>query len=279
MRIFLLSAVLFIFLLSGCGEAKSDIVATTAPLREFTEAVCEGTGLNVGVIVSQPISCVHDYALSTNQMRAIESAQVLVCTDLSLETYLEGPLHYYKGELLTTIEGISLLPGEEGEFDPHIWLSPENAATMTGNIAAQLSHLYPEHAGQFQANAKAYSLKLYSLEAECRDLLSDISVNQLITFHDGFAYFAACFDLEILAAMEEESGSEASAEDLITIVSLVRENHLPAVFVEQDGSRSASSVISAETGCSVGVLSTGIGGTDYFKTIRGNAAAIREALK
>lgn len=41
--------------------------------------------------------------------------------------------------------------------------------------------------------------------------LESLSCRELITFHDGFSYFADAFDLTILRAMEEEAGSEASA--------------------------------------------------------------------
>ena len=37
-------------LLGGCGAAEQyDIVATTAPVQQFAEAVCAGTGLTVGL--------------------------------------------------------------------------------------------------------------------------------------------------------------------------------------------------------------------------------------
>lgn len=52
-------------LLGGCGAQKTyEIVATTAPVWQFANAVCEDTGLEVGLVVSDSVSCLHDYTLS-----------------------------------------------------------------------------------------------------------------------------------------------------------------------------------------------------------------------
>ena len=273
----LLAAVLT---LAGCGSKQETIVASTSPVQQFAAAVCEGTGLEVGLVVSDSVSCVHDYTLSTAQMMKIEKAEVILLSGADLEEFMADALESASGRVIECSDGVELLPGEEeGEYDPHIWLSPMNARIMTRNIAKKLSALYPEHADTFATNAEHYCDELYALELECGNLLYDLENRDLITFHDGFAYFAQAFNLNILAAIEEEAGAEASAKDLTEMTELVRSYGLPAIFVEQDGSRSAARVISRETGCKVGVLSTGLGNKDYFKTLRDNAIAIKEALQ
>lgn len=269
---------LLALLLCGCGGRQETIVASTSPVRQFARAVCEGTGLEVGLVVSDPVSCVHDYTLSTTQMMKIEKAEVVILSGADLELFMEDALQGCD-RVVSCSAGVDLLPGEEdGEYDPHIWLSPVNARIMVRNIARQLSVIYPEFSDTFTRNAELYCDELISLEAECLSILSGLDRRELITFHDGFAYFAKAFDLEILAAIEEEAGSEASARDLAEMVELVRSHELPAVFAEQDGSRSAADAISRETGCRVGILATGLGNDDYFKTLRSNAEAVKEAL-
>lgn len=77
-------------LLGGCGAQKTyEIVATTAPVWQFANAVCEDTGLEVGLVVSDSVSCLHDYTLSVRQMVAIEKAQVVILSGLGLETVLD----------------------------------------------------------------------------------------------------------------------------------------------------------------------------------------------
>lgn len=278
-KIFVILSLLFsLLLLSGCGQKETSIVASTSPVQQFAQAVCEGTGLEVGLVVSDAVSCVHDYTLSTSQMMKLEKAEVVIISGADLELFMEDALKNCS-RVISCSSGIELLPGEEeGEYDPHVWLSPVNARIMTRNIAVQLSVLYPEYADTFTRNAEHFCDELITLQEDCLLTLSGLECRELVTFHDGFAYFAQAFGLDILAAIEEEAGAEASAKDLTEIVGLVEEHGLPAVFAETDGSRSAADAIARETGCKVGILSTGLGNNDYFETLRSNAKAVKEAL-
>jgi len=280
-----------VLLLGGCSEKDTPaIVATTAPVQQFAQAVCAGTGLEVGLVVSDAVSCLHDYTLSVNQMAAVERAEVVILNGCGLEAFMEKPLEN-KPVCIDSSVGIELLCGhvhgaeehehghDHGDYDPHIWLDPENAARMTQNIAEELAVLYPEYAEQFAANAEAYCLRLSALKEEGLALLEDLPCRDLITFHDGFGYFANAFSLRILASIEEDSGSEASAKDLQEITELVEKQAVPAVFAEQNGSRSAASVIAAETGCAIGVLDTVMSGEDYFTAMERNLQAVKEVLQ
>ena len=117
-----------------------------------------------------------------------------------------------------------------------------------------------------------------ALQKYGEESLRNLSSRELITFHDGFSYLAESFDLTILMAIEEESGSEASAKQLISLIRLVEEHQLPAVFIEMNGSVSAAQIIAAETGISVYSLDMGISGNDYFDTMYRNIDTLREAL-
>ena len=110
------------------------------------------------------------------------------------------------------------------------------------------------------------------------ETLSSLFCRELITFHDGFAYFAHSFDLEILEAVEEESGSEASAKELKHLITMVREHDLPAIFTEVNGSTSAAGVISRETGATVHALDMAMASEDYFQSMYHNINTIKEAL-
>ena len=105
---------------------------------------------------------------------------------------------------------------------------------------------------------------------ECRDL---------ITFHDGFSYFAQAFDLTILEAIEEESGSEASAKELIHLIQEVEHHHLPAIFTEISGSVSSAEIIARETGCGVFPLDMAMAADSYFDAMYHNINTVKEAMQ
>ena len=287
--------ILVLGLLSGCGSSDSyaQIAATTLPVYELTSRLCAGTDITVTRLVTESVSCLHDYSLNISQVKAAESAEVIVMNGAGLEEFMEDILHK-SGYLIDASYGISLLEcgeeeghnhedghGHEGhshDVDNHIWLSPVHAVTMARNICEGLCGIYPNHESIFLSNLTKLLADLEALQTYGETQLADLSCRELITFHDGFGYFAHCFDLTILSAMEEESGSEASAAELIELIEEVEHHNLPAIFTEVSGSASAASVISRETGVSTFALDMAMAGDSYFDAMYHNINTVKEAL-
>ena len=298
-----------LLLLSACGggttaasePAEDDdtlhILATTYPVYLFTTAVTEGVeGVEVTRLIQQEISCLHDYTLTVNDMKAIEAADVIVMNGVGLEDFMADALSTSDAPVIDCSEGVALLPalGHEGhdhdtEYDPHIWMDPERAAQMVENIRAGLAQADPDHAETYATQAfdasfllqNWYSVKLDVIASEQPDL--QFPHRELITFHDGFQYFAEAFDLDLLKAIEEEEGSEASAAEIKEIVGLVQDYDIPAIFTEKNGSDATAQTIARETGCEVFQLDMIMSGdgTDlsaYEEAISKNVETIVNAL-
>ena len=293
MRRICLILLLVCLLLSGCQTADTPamVVATTLPVYDFTVALCQSTDITVERLINESVSCLHDYSLSVSQVKAVESAEIIVCSGAGLEDFLRDLLE--NSVKVDASAGISLLCTSHShdhddhahhahedtqEFDAHIWLSPANASCMAKNIAAGLIDHYPQHEQQIQNNLTALLQNLDVLQQYGQQTLSELRSRDLITFHDGFSYFADSFDLHILEAVEEESGSEASAKELIHLITLVQDHKLPAIFTETHGSVSAANVISRETGANIYALDMCMGDTGYFEAMYRNIDTIKEAL-
>ncbi len=270
----------------GCGQSllEFDIVATTGPVYEFTVALCQGTNIHVGQLITEQVSCLHDYSLQTVQLRMLESADAVIISGAGLEDFLDPSLLSGK-HIIDSSEGIVLHCDHEDTHtehehiqDPHIWLSPVNAKKMAENIANGLSILYPQYQESITANLQQLLPQFDALQEYGEDQLSQLSSRELITFHDGFGYLAESFDLHILRAIEEESGSEASAAELKDLILLVRSHDLPAIFVEQNGSVSAANIICQETGAKSFSLNMAMSGGSYFTAMYHNIDTLKEAL-
>ena len=293
MRRICLILLLVCLLLSGCQTADTPamVVATTLPVYDFTVALCQSTDITVERLINESVSCLHDYSLSVSQVKAVESAEIIVCSGAGLEDFLSDLLE--SSVKVDASAGISLLCTSHShdhddhahhahedaqEVDAHIWLSPANASCMAKNIAAGLIDHYPQHEQQIQNNLTVLLQNLDVLQQYGQQTLSELRSRDLITFHDGFSYFADSFDLHILEAVEEESGSEASAKELIHLITLVQDYKLPAIFTETHGSVSAANVISRETGANIYALDMCMGDTGYFEAMYRNIDTIKEAL-
>ena len=272
---------LILILFCGCAPKtqQADIAATTLPVYEFTSRLCNGTGITVTRLVTENVSCLHDYSLNVRQARAAEAAEVIVLSGAGLEDFMNDLLE--GKETIDSSVGIQLPDahhGHEHEVDAHIWLSPENAKQMAANICTGLIEKYPTHKAAFEVNLQTLLADIDALAQHAEAQLSPLSCREIITFHDGFGHLAEAFDLHILAAVEEESGSEASAAELKNLIQLVRDHNLPAIFTERNGSVSAADIISAETGVKVYTLDMSMSGDSWLEAMYQNINTLKEAL-
>jgi zinc transport system substrate-binding protein len=286
-----MTAVLILGMLSGCGSSENSgaaqgdtVLATTYPMYYLTSCLLDGEagqvpGVTAQVMISEQVSCLHDYTLTTQQMKKIEQADLVVLSGAGLEDFMASALSSVPTEnLVDSSAGIELI-----DDDPHIWLDPERFAGQAENIALALMERYPDQAEIIRGNADALEQQLLSLKTELKTALSDLSCRELVTFHDGFTYLADAFDLTILAAIEEEEGAEASAAELKEIIELVEEHDLPAVFGERNGSTNALEIVSRETGVKTGILDMLMSGDNdldaYRAGMQENITVIGDALR
>ncbi len=290
-----------LILLVGCAvqEPPAQVAATTLPVYEFTARILEGTPITVTRLVTEEVSCLHDYSLNVKQVRAAEAAEVIVISGAGLEEFLDDLL--VAADTIDASKDIELLcpeaehthehqedqhahnhdseDGHSHDKDPHIWLSPVNASIMAENIFSGLVQQYPQYHSTFEYNLKQLQAELNQLNTYGLEQLTSLRCRDLITFHDGFSYLAESFDLHILRAVEEESGSEASAQELIHLIEEVEHHNLPAVFTEKSGSVSAAGIIARETGCHSYTLDMAMAGDSYFEAMYHNINTLQEALE
>ena len=303
-RIFalLLTLTLALTTLTACGQEETTthsglvVACTTYPVYLMTQAVTQDVpDVTVKLVVNQQLSCLHNYTLTMADMKTIESADLLVINGAGLESFLDDVLD--SRDYWDASRDMPLRHAEEGhdhgdhdhdadheEYDPHYWLSPTLAGQMAQNIAIGLTTKDPAHMDAYQANADQVAERLTTLQAELRAEVADLPCKELIPFHDGFAYFADAFGLTILASVEEEEGSEASAREINELTQLIQTHHIPCVFIEKNGSDSAAQALARESGVSVAALDMGMSGDEqggglaaYEALLRRNIDTIREA--
>ena len=271
----------FTFLLPGCAdtqnsgaeEARLTILATTYPVYLAAQAVAEGVdGVAVERLNTGEVSCLHDYTLTVTDMKKIETADIIALNGADLEEFMEDALAASSARVIDCSERVSLLENtdhvhteeddghDHGHYDPHYWMDPSNLAQVVSNLQTGLSQADPEHQEQYQSNAQEAAASLQSFSADIREMFAaaleenDVEVAGLVTFHDGFRYFAQFLGVPLLASIEEEEGSEASAKEINEITALVKKDGLPVIFTEVNGSDATAQAISRETGCAVAQL-------------------------
>ena len=298
----ILSMLLSVLLLRpGCAQAPSGssqeegltVLATTYPVYLFARTVAQGVeGVTVERLNTGSVSCLHDYTLSVDDMKKIEGADVIAMNGAGLEDFMDDALAASSAAVIDCSQGVALLENadhiheegdgghDHGHWDPHYWMDPGNAAVMVRNLQEGFALADPDHGDAYARNGEEAAGQLPSFAGDCTQALEGAEGAALITFHDGFHYFAQALGLPLLASIEEEEGSEASAMEINEITQLVKEHQLPVIFTEVNGSDATANAISRETGCQVAQLTMLMDGPEegdlstYLEGVRSNVNTI-----
>ncbi|MCE5224176.1 metal ABC transporter substrate-binding protein [bacterium] len=242
-------------------------------------------GVQVVNLAPPQTGCLHDYTLTTKDMKAFENASVLVVNGFGLETFLDKVIKLYPNlpVINASIEaGNHLLLYPEEDVNPHVWVSVTLAIAQVREIGDELCKLDPTHAEQYFANTEEYIHKLENLKKNMHEALDGIQKQEFITFHEAFEYFAREFNLTVAAVVESEPGSEPSTKELKKLIQLIREKQLKLLFVEPQYSQKTAQTISIETGIRIFTLDPAVTGPvspdAYLDIMEQNKQTLLEAF-
>lgn len=245
--------------------------------------------------------CLHDYSLSTKDLKTLSNADILIINGAGMESFLDDVIDEYSDlKIIEASKGIDLIEDTEHDdhtedhdhedhdhdVNPHVWVSISKNIEEVSNIAEELSSLDPNHANEYQDNANEYIAKLENLKTEMHSTLDNIAHKDIITFHEAFPYFAEEFGLNIVGVIEIEPDSEPSAKEVENIISIINEKNIKALFTEPQYSSKIADTIAKETGASIYTLDPIVTGdsnekayNDYIIKMQENLNTLKEALK
>jgi ABC-type Zn uptake system ZnuABC Zn-binding protein ZnuA len=253
--------------LPGCGPADEawhappPHVAVTLPaLDGFARNVLGDHGQ---VVCLAAEGGAHRRDAAGRDARLLHGADLLFANGLGLDdAFVEkarvnsaNPALEAAGRVVKLGDGLpkgKLYPGDGGEADAHVWLGVSQAQAMVNEIRDKLKEIDPGHAADYDANAKAYNESLdQDVLAYGKDLFKGKSNTKLISSHDALRYFAADFDLDVVAAVAPGPDAAPSAKRCQEIAKLCRDKGVrEAVLfaVEPDYPTSAVDAVRNELG-------------------------------
>ena len=291
-------------LLTGCNNSaesnnsiesnnKLTIVTSFYPMYISTlNIVKDIPDVEVINMTAPQTGCLHDYSLSTKDLKTLSSADIFVINGAGMESFLDDVIDEYSDlKIIEASNGISLIEDTDHDenahdVNPHVWVSISKNIEEVSNIAKELSAFDPNHASEYEANADAYIAKLENLRTEMHAALDNVNNKDIITFHEAFPYFAEEFNLNIAGVIEVEPDSEPSAKEVENIISIINEKNIKALFTEPQYSSKIADTIAKETGASIYTLDPIVTGDanedaydDYIVKMQENLNTLKEALK
>ena len=275
-------------------------VATFSILGDLVRQV-GGDAVAVTTLVG-PDADAHGYSPAPGDSRTLAAADIVFVNGLGFEGWLDRLIRASgsKAPVVVASAGVTTRPGRHDHHhggagghdaasspDPHAWQSIPNAMVYVANIRDGLARVDPGHAADYARNAEAYLARLDAVDAEIRATLARIPPEhrKVITTHDAFGYFSAAYGLTFLAPQGVSTDSEASPQDVARIIRQVRQDKVPAVFIETIADPRLMQQVSRESGARIGdkVYSDALSGaagpaSTYLDMMRSNLRAFGAAL-
>ena len=171
--------------------------------------------------------------------------------------------------------------------DPHFWLDPVHAATMSSIIRDTLAEIDPEGADVYRQNASEFIRAIRVLDKAYRKALLPCRTRHVVVSHDAFSYLAKRYDFQVLAITGVSPQQEPTARRLAELVRAMRANGIEYVFVEPFGSKRSAETLARETGAGllelnpIGALNEKdiSSGRTYLTIMRENLLALKKAMQ
>ena len=288
---------------SGCGtpakeSSRLKLLASFYPIAIMALNITDGVeGVAVESMAQQQTGCLHDFQMTTADMKKAETADAFLINGAGMEGFLDK-ISDQLPELpvIDSSTGIPLIAsgedhhhdGGEGhdhdqeDYNPHLWVSITNCMEQVRNLSEGIIALDPEHEAEYRENTETYLEKLSALRDKMHSALDHVKNKDIITFHEAFPYFAEEFGLHIAAVINREPDSQPSAKELADTIRLVRETGVKALFVEPLYPETSADIIAAETGAQVYVLDPAVSGewdkNAYLTAMESNLQVLEQAL-
>lgn len=241
----------------------------------------------------------HTYAPKPSDLIAVRKARVLFEVGIGLEIWVSTLVKNAGSPSLivvTTSDGIGLIrdhtdqevaqPGDHQHAsggNPHVWMDPENVATMLRHITETLIKLDPTHATEFRNNRAMYLRQLDQLRKELTDRVKQLTDRRFVAHHPAWPYLARRFGFDIVATIQAQSGTEPSALQIQSLVAKIKKDRIKVVVSEIQLSQRIPELLAKEARTRVIVLTTlpgGLPGTEtYLDMLRYNVLQLANALE
>ncbi len=246
------------------GPKRLQAVVTIFPLFDFCRQI-GGDRVEVSLLLPPGVEP-HAFEPKPEDLVRINRADLFIYANRYLEPWAVDILKGVDNRRVLPVEagaGVTYLRtagehrhdghgGEEGGVDPHIWLSPVNAAAMVDNICAGLVRQDPANRAYYENNAAACKSKLAALDREFRDGLANC--RHRIFLHGGhfaFGYLAERYGLKYVSAFAVSANAEPTPEKLAEMIRIMKRDRLRYVFYEELFSPRMAETIARETGATL----------------------------
>lgn len=200
--------------------ANAAVVASVKPLGFIAAAIADGV-TPVEILLPDGAS-EHDYSLRPSDIKRLQGADLVVWIGPEMEAFMPKAVASLPAQKnlelasLTTVKPL-LVRGQHdddreheegteaqdeeahghhhGEYNMHLWMSPEIARQSAVAIHAKLLELMPQSRDKLDANLQHFEAELAKTNTQIETQLEPVKGKGYFVFHDAYTYFEKQFGL------------------------------------------------------------------------------------
>ena len=260
------------------------VVTSFYPMYIATLNIVDGAkGVRLENLSEPQTGCLHDFQLTPEDMKLLSTADVFVINGGGIESFMSDVAKAYpKLDVVEACEDVALLSEDDADSDhdhdadaesdsdhdhdheadaesdsahdhdhgdenAHAWMSVPRYRTMVKTIASHLAQKDEAHAEEYYANAEKYDAKLAKLEKEQDSLKSLTDGQNIVIFHEAYAYVADDFSMNACYLLDLDEERSVSAGEIKQVISAIKDDGVSVILAEELYGKSMGDTVSRET--------------------------------
>ncbi|EMF06226.1 MULTISPECIES: zinc ABC transporter substrate-binding protein ZnuA [Serratia] len=239
------------------SSASAAVVTSIRPLGFIASAIADGV-TPTEVLLPDGASP-HDFALRPSDIQRLRSADLVLWVGPDMEAFLTKalvPISATRKLAISELPAVKplLMKGEEdddhehageahnhadddhghhhGEYNMHVWLSPEIAKVTAIAIHDRLLELMPQNKDKLDANLRQFENLLTQTDKNVGNMLTPVQGKGYFVFHDAYGYFEKHYGLSPLGHFTVNPEIQPGAQRLHQIRTQLVEQKAVCVFAE-----------------------------------------------
>ncbi len=239
------------------SSASAAVVTSIRPLGFIASAIADGV-TPTEVLLPDGASP-HDFALRPSDIQRLRSADLVLWVGPDMEAFLNKalvPISATRKLAVSELPAVKplLMKGEDddnhdhageahnhadddhghhhGEYNMHVWLSPEIAKVTAIAIHDRLLELMPQNKDKLDANLRQFENLLTQTDKNVGNMLTPVQGKGYFVFHDAYGYFEKHYGLSPLGHFTVNPEIQPGAQRLHQIRTQLVEQKAVCVFAE-----------------------------------------------
>lgn len=244
-------------------DGVTKIVTSFYPMYIIAENITDGAqNIELVNMADVNVGCLHDYTITTEDMKKIENADIFIINGLGMENFIEKAMESNNEmKVIDSSINITDIIQDEEETNAHIWTSIDNYILQVKNISNELIQLDSQNSDIYQNNTDTYINKLEELKAKYIEELKQLNGKKAILLNEAFEYMGKELGMDMTTVETDHEESTMSAEMLKNIINKVKQENIEMIIIDKDDNESNANTIADETEAKIYKLNSGLRGS------------------